>query len=174
MKALAKTMTEKVTGYSRTQIVLHWMVVVGVVFQFVANNGMVSFWRASIAGRPQSPGDEIFAWLHIAAGSLILVLMLARIYLRLTRGAPPPPADEPRLLQLSAEAVHYAIYTLLMILPLTGLTAWYFSMALAGTIHTWLTYVLLGAIGLHIGGALFQHFIRRSDVLMRMFRPQAR
>lgn len=36
--------------------------------------------------------------------------------------------------------------------------------------HALLTTLLLGAIVLHIAGALFLHFIRRSDVLMRMFR----
>jgi cytochrome b561 len=168
------TMTKKVTGYSRTQIALHWMVVIAVAVQFVANGGMVSSWRAALEDRPPSSDDETLAWLHIATGSLVLVLAVARIFLRFTRGAPPPPADEPKLLQLSAEAVHYSIYALLLMLPLSGLTAWYLGVAFAATLHSWGTNILLGAIALHIGGALFQHLVRRSDVLMRMFRPQAR
>ena len=167
-------MTETVTGYSRTQIALHWMVVVLVVFQFVANGGMVSSWRALVDGKAPPAEAEVMTALHIAAGGVILLMVLSRIYLRFTRGAPPPPADEHRLLQFAAEAVHLAIYVSLLVLPVTGVLAWFAVIPLAGILHGWLTNLLLGAIALHIGGALFQHFVRRSNVLIRMFRAQSR
>lgn len=163
-----------VTGYSRTQIALHWMVVVLVVFQFVANSGMVAAWAAFLDGEPAPAGTGVMSTLHIAGGSLILLMMLLRIYLRFTRGAPPPPAEEPRLLQLAAEGVHVALYISLLSLPATGALAWFAGLPLAGTLHDWLTKLLLGAIALHIGGALFQHVVRRSNVLIRMFRAQSR
>jgi cytochrome b561 len=112
------------------------------------------------------------AYLHVAAGISVLLLALMRIYLRLTRGAPAPPADEPRLLQLTAEAVHGTIYLLLFLLPLSGAVAWFLGVKLAGDVHELLQNVLLVMIALHIAGALFQHFILRSQVLMRMFRPE--
>jgi cytochrome b561 len=43
---------------------------------------------------------------------------------------------------------------------------------LAGDVHELLQNVLLVMIALHIAGALFQHFILRSQVLMRMLRPE--
>ena len=164
-------MTDKVTGYSVTQVTLHWAVVVLVAFQFVAHDGIEDAWRAIIREGSRDNTEPV-AYLHIAAGTLILVLALVRIYLRMTRGAPSPPADEPRILQITSEAVHGSIYLLLLLLPLTGLAAWFFVIEAAGEIHEWLKTFLLLAIALHVGGALFQHFIRRSDVLMRMFKPE--
>lgn len=86
------------------------------------------------------------------------------------RRAPPP--DEPRLLQIAAEAVHGLIYLLLFLLPISGSVAWFLGVEAAGDAHGLFKNLLLGAIVLHITGALFQHFIRRSDVLMRMFKPE--
>ncbi len=166
-------MTQTVTGYSRVQIALHWIVVILVAFQFVANEPMSSAWRAFLDGRLPSGFFDPLVLLHIGAGSLILLLALVRIYLRLVRGAPSPPQDEAWLLQFSAEAVHVSIYVLLLSLPATGAAAWLLGMPFAGVLHSWLTNILLGAIALHVGGALFQHVVRRSDVLLRMFKPQS-
>ena len=165
-------MPKTVTGYSSIQIGLHWAVVVLVAFQYVAHSGIEAAWNALRHDEMPPPGSEALTYLHIGAGGAVLVLALARIGLRLTRGAPPPPADEPRLLQLFAEAVHIAIYILLLLLPLSGLAAWFLEAPVAGSIHVLLKNALLASIALHVAGALFQHFVRRSDVLMRMLRPE--
>lgn len=164
-------MARSVTGYSPMQVGLHWIVAILVAFQFFAHDGIEAAWRAFTRGEEMA-NMTVLAALHIAAGILILLLALARIYLRITRGVPPPPADEPRLLQIAAEAVHGIIYLLLILLPLSGAVAWFAGMEPAGSAHALLTKILLGAVLLHIAGALFQHFIRRSTVLMRMFRPE--
>lgn len=166
-------MARSVTGYSPMQMALHWIVVVLVAFQFLAHAGIEESWRTFVRGNEVADADAaMLTYLHITAGTLILVLALARIYLRLTRGAPSPPADEPRLLQIIAEAVHGSIYLLLLLLPISGSVAWFLGVEAAGNVHGLLTNLLLGAIVLHIAGALFQHFVRRSDVLMRMFKPE--
>jgi len=164
--------TKAVTGYSSLQIGLHWAVVVLVAFQYVAHSGIEAAWNALRRG--DVPPTEIAALtnLHIGAGILVLLLATTRIGLRLTRGVPPPPPDEPRLLQLLSEIVHVAIYALLLLLPASGLVAWFLAVPAAGSIHVVLKNALLGAIVLHVAGALFQHFVRRSDVLMRMLRPE--
>ena len=164
----------KVTGYSRVQMALHWIVVVLVAFQFLAHDGIEESWRAFLLSEMPPAGTSLLAYLHILAGILVLPLALLRIFLRLTRGAPAPPADEPRLLQLSAEAVHGSIYLLLLLLPVSGAVAWFLGVQMAGDAHELLQNLLLAAIALHIAGALFQHFVLRSQVLMRMFRPERR
>jgi len=165
--------TDKVKGYSRTQVTLHWIVVVLVAFQFVAHDGIEDAWRSLVRGQSGADADTApLAYMHIAAGSLILVLALARIYLRFTRGTPPPPPNEPRLMHITAEAVHGSIYVLLLLLPISGLVAWLFVVEAGGDAHELMQNLLLLAIALHIGGALFQHFVRRSDVLMRMLSPE--
>jgi len=163
---------DKVPGYSPAQIALHWTVVVLVAFQFLAHDAIATAWQSFLSDEAAPARGTALTYMHVAAGTLVLVLALARIYLRATRGAPPPPEDEPRLMQLSAELIHGLIYALLLLLPVTGMAAWFLGVGPAGTLHGWMTNVLLGAIALHIAGALFQHFVRRSEVLIRMFRPQ--
>lgn len=165
-------MAQKITGYSSTQVALHWAVVVLVAFQFVAHDGMETAWRSFVRGEPEPAQATVLANLHVAAGLLVLALVLARLWLRATRGAPPPPADEPRVMQLFAEGVHWLIYLLLLLLPASGIAAWFLGVLPAGDAHALMQSVLLGAIALHVAGALFQHFVRRSDVLMRMLKPQ--
>jgi cytochrome b561 len=162
----------KVTGYSRMQVTLHWMVVVLVAFQFLAHDGIEDTWRAFVRGEEAPIGRATLTAMHWATGILVLLLALLRICLRLGRGAPSPPADEPRLLQMAAEAVHGSIYVLLLLLPITGAVAWFLGVRAAADVHALLTNLLLAAIVFHVAGALFQHFVRRSQVLMRMFRPQ--
>lgn len=161
-------------GYSSVQIGLHWAVVVLVAFQFVAHDGMEDSWRAVERGEAAPDGAVPMAYLHIAAGVTVLLLMLARLYLRATRGVPAPPSDDPLPMRIVADLIHWGIYALLIALPLTGATAWFLGVEAAAEVHEFLKDLLLYAIVLHVAGALFQHFVRRSDVLMRILRPQRR
>src|SRR5690606_2897759 len=102
-------MVGTVTGYSSIQIGLHWAVVVLVAFQYVANRGIEAAWEALQAGKALPPEVAVLPALHIGAGLMVFLLALARIGLRLIRGAPPPPADEPRLLPLPPAAGPVAI-----------------------------------------------------------------
>lgn len=164
----------KVTGYSPLQVTLHWTVVGLVAFQYLAHDGIEDSWQAYERGEPSPAAMAALTWLHVASGVLVLLLAIARIYLRLSRGAPSPPADEPWILQMTAEAVHGSIYLLLLALPVSGAIAWFLGIERAADAHELLTNLLLAAIVLHVAGALFQHFVRRSQVLMRMFRPERR
>ncbi len=167
-------MSGTVKGYSRAQVLLHWSVVVLIVFQYAASDSIVAAWSDHLKGRPPSAAPPAAALLHIAAGLLILLLALTRIALRMTSGAPKPPEDESWFLRFSAEAVHISIYGLLLLLPLLGAAAWFLDIEFAALAHAYLQFVLLGLIAMHVAGALFQHVVRRSGVLMRMFRPEPR
>ncbi len=162
----------KVTGYSSVQVALHWIVVFLVAFQFLVHDGMEESWRAYLRGQPAPADGATLTYLHIAAGILTLLLALLRIYFRIARGVPSPPPEEPRPLQIVAAAVHGSIYLLLILLPLSGGVAWFAGVEGAGEAHELMTNLLLAAIVLHVGGALFQHVVLRSQVLIRMFRPQ--
>lgn len=164
-------MSEKISGYSRLQVGLHWAVVILVAFQFLAHNAIEAAWSTLSEGGVPSEKPALLVYLHIAGGLLILALALGRICLRITRGAPAPPKDEPRILKIISEAVHGLIYVMLLSLPVSGAVAWFFNIRLAGLIHEYLQTLLLALIAAHIAGALFQHLIRRSDVMMRMFAP---
>lgn len=165
-------MAKEVNGYSASQIALHWIIVVLVAFQFLAHNAIEASWRAFQNGEVPPESATVLTYMHISVGLAVLLCMLCRIYLRLTRGAPSPPVDEPRILKIVSEAVHGMIYILLLLLPISGAVAWFFDASPAATAHVLMEKLLLGLIAAHIGGALFQHLIRRSDVVMRMFAPE--
>lgn len=165
-------MAERVCGYSRIQVGLHWAVVILVAFQFLAHNAIEADFKAFTDGDPSPQGPTLLSLMHIAAGMLILALALWRIYLRITRGAPAPPADEPILMKFISETVHRLIYVMLLSLPASGAIAWFFNIGSAAVVHEYLQALLLGLIAAHIAGALFQHLIRRSNVMMRMFAPE--
>ena len=157
-------------GYSRTQIALHWTIAVLILAQFLNDDAIGTAWRAVRRGTEAAGG--VPATVHLLAGIAILALVIWRIALRLTRGAPPPPAEESRPLRIAAAATHGTLYLLLLALPLTGLAAWYGGIGPAAGLHETLKTVLMLLIFLHIGGALFQQFVLKSGVVARMLRPQ--
>lgn len=118
-------MSGKISGYSSVQVGLHWAVVVIVAFQFLAHSAIESAWTTHTDGDVPSQRSALLAYMHIVGGMLILMLALCRIYLRLTRGAPEPPRDEPRIMKIISESVHGLIYVLLISLPLSGAIAWF-------------------------------------------------
>lgn len=158
-------------GYSRLQITLHWLVVILVIFQFVAHDGMEHVWDAYERGREIGSGDVPLAYAHIAAGAAILMLALWRLWLRMTVGAPGLPDSHPAIVRLAAVATHWALYALLILTPLSGSAAWFLGVDAAGDAHKVLKTLLLFVAVLHVVGALVEHFVLRSDVMKRMLRP---
>ena len=58
--------------------------------------------------------------IHKPLGIAILVLALIRLAVRLRSGAPPLPADLPEPMKLAAHLSHYALYALMIAMPLIG------------------------------------------------------
>jgi cytochrome b561 len=141
-------------SYSRTQKRLHWAVAALVGAQYLAFDGIG---RAFGAGfREGSFAYTAGAVSHIVVGTLILALMAWRLGLRLTRGAPPAPAEKPALAKLAAHALHWAFYGFLIAMPLSGLAAWFLPSREIGDLHDLGQSVLLWLIGLH-GAAVVVH-----------------
>lgn len=156
--------------FSPLQILLHWSVALLVVNQFLTDSAVGPAWWAlrHNTGKPLT----LLALAHIAGGILILALVIWRIVLRATRGVPPAPLAEPRPLRLAGAATHHLLYLLLLVLPLTGLAAWFGGLRPAASLHETLTTLLLAIIALHVAGAAYQQFVLRSDVLSRMLPPR--
>jgi cytochrome b561 len=58
--------------------------------------------------------------IHKPLGVAILMLALVRLAVRLRYGAPPLPADLPEPMKLAAQLSHYALYALMIGMPLLG------------------------------------------------------
>jgi cytochrome b561 len=146
-------------NYSTTQIALHWTVAALVILQVLLHDGMENAWDAYEDGEPVIVGPLVVA--HIAIGVTILALALWRIGLRLTRGRPPLPDDHPAALKIVAHANHYLLYALLILMPLTGASAWFLGIEDAADIHELGKTLLLILVGFHIvGGMFFAEFWR--------------
>ncbi len=103
-------------GYSISQIRLHWLVAVLVLAQFLNEDAIGAAWRAFRRGAAEIPGGPLVL-AHVWGGVAILGFVLWRITLRLTRGAPPLPPEEPRMLRIVAAATHGTLYLLLLLVP---------------------------------------------------------
>jgi cytochrome b561 len=166
------TSGHRLTGYSTAQVILHWTVALLVILQVVFREGIEEADRTIGRGEVPDPGLAMQANAHVAFGMLIFILALVRLALRLTRGAPPPPASEPAILRLVAHAVHMALYAVILLMPVTGALAWFGGIGWAGFAHGAALPLVLALVGLHVFGALYQHFGARTDVLRRMMRPE--
>lgn len=158
------------SGYSRGQIGLHWLVVALLVPQYILHDAVKQAFRAMLNGEAVTPSALL--GLHIYGGIAILVLMLWRLGLRARRGAPLPPAAGSPALELLAKAVHGLLYLVLILLPLTGLVAWFGEARLAGELHELLKVPMLGLIGLHVVAALYHQFVLRDGLMRRMARSR--
>ncbi|PQO24394.1 cytochrome B [Rhodobacteraceae bacterium WD3A24] len=157
-------------GYSRAQIGLHWIVFLLVAVQFLFNGAIVEAW-ADFVETAESAFDP-FAAAHVFGGLLVLALVLWRLVLRARRGAPPPPAQEPRVLRMAAHAAHWSLYALLILMPVTGALAWFGALEQAAGLHSVLRFALLALIALHILAALYHQFLLRDGLMARMRHPQ--
>ena len=170
-------------AYSPTQKALHWLL-------FILVLGLYGLTYAEALFARGDPNRDVVWWLHISFGLLLAGLVVWRVLLRLTRGAPQLPASMTSMERALARVGHFALYALLITLPVLGiLLAWSRGDALsffglftipapfqpdrniARTIqelHNLGANGILILAGIHALAALWHHFIRKDDVLERM------
>ena len=162
---------------------LHWSMAVLIITMLFVGVGMVS--------TVSSLHNTLLA-LHRPLGIALLVLVIARVAVRLTCGAPPLPADMPGWQRMAAHGSHLVLYLLMIAMPLIGwsmLSAAGYPIVLAGSVHlppiaphsvvlyawlraahTWLAMALFATVLLHAAAALFHALIRRDGVFASMAR----
>lgn len=161
---------------------LHWLIVALLITQYTLA------WIAS--GLPVGLEKLVVLSRHKSFGILILGLATVRLAWRLLNPTPALPTAVPKLQRLLARATHALLYGCLFALPLTG---WIMSSArnfsvsffnifqlpdlvspgealyvVSRSVHVGLTWVLLGAVALHVAAALKHHFFDGDMVLRRM------
>ena len=159
-------------GYSMAQIALHWTIAALIVAQLLLHDGIQAAYRFELGGAPPAEVEAILATVHIACGIAVFALALVRIALRLRRGAPPPPQDEHPILKMAALATHVALYAIILLMPLTGALAWFGGIEEMAAVHHFGVLLILGLVGLHTVGAIYHHFVLKTDVLRRMLRRE--
>lgn len=182
---MTNTSLDKSESYNATAKFLHWLIAMALVVQWVVGLTVDYFER---------PTKIALIGFHVTFGTIILVLVLARVVWRLKSGAPGLPKSVPALMRLASHGTQILFYLLLMIVPLAGLgwrlargdgiNFWLFTVPSPltanktiahdfGQVHALAAYTLLGLAGLHILAALYHHYVRADGVLQRML-PSAR
>ena len=73
-----------------------------------------------------------------------------------------------------AIVTHWLLYLIIFGMPVTGMLAWFFQIHISGDIHQAAQPLIYIVVGLHAVAALWQHFVAKTDVLMRMLVPNRR
>lgn len=158
-------------GYTATQIFLHWAIAALVIFQLIFGDYIKPAYRALQRGTEPAEADLSQANIHVYVGIAVLALALARLAARFLHGVPAAPAGESNVQKWVASAAHVLLYLVIFLMPVSGMVAWYGGVSLAGQMHETAKPVIILVIALHAAGALWQHFVAKTDVLTRMLRP---
>lgn len=157
-------------GYSATQILIHWVMAALVFFLLLFGESMKEVLDAAEEGKTVSASDQFLADGHYWAGLTVLGLVAVRLILRFRHGAPLAAGSEVSLMSRAAGAMHWLFYVLLLLVPATGLLAFY-GFDEVGEIHEIGKPAFIVLITLHAAAALFHQFWIKDGALKRMFVP---
>jgi cytochrome b561 len=166
--------------YHPLLVTLHWLIAALVIF-----NLLLGF--TQLGATPNDDAKIQALSLHMPIGISLLVLMIVRLFVRFFTPKPEPATAGNPILDKIGVVVHYLLYIVVLAMGLTGmgtsalagLTAIVFERT--GTLppdfavfppaigHGFFSYVLSGLVALHVGAALFHQFIRRDNLLSRMW-----
>lgn len=136
-------------------------------------------------------GDEKWSLygIHKSVGLIVLGLIPLRLLWYIKNTLPELPSDLPRWQLAASKGMYHALYLMMVVLPVTGLSMslyggypvgffQFFTIAafekapgIAGTmkwVHETGGYVLAAFVSVHILAALYHHFVRRDNILKRM------
>jgi cytochrome b561 len=170
-------------SYSRVAIAMHWSIALLIVLNVGLGLFMETFPKSA-------PGHDQVLFYHASFGSLIFGLAVFRLYWRATHRPPELPAAIPSWQQRAAHSLHWLLYALMFVVPLTGYLhrmagghpVSFFGLGylpvlvgkseplrlLTDTLHVSLVWVLCILVAGHIGAALKHRFIDRDRVIQRM------
>ncbi|MDD5036051.1 MAG: cytochrome b [Methylococcaceae bacterium] len=162
---------------------LHWATALIFLLLFVSGYTMVDLDKQDTF-RP-----TLFGW-HKSLGVLTILLLAARLRVRLRSTMPNLPAALQEWEKQLAHGGHKALYLFMIITPLTGWATSdlhgkavkLFGLPLPklfptvedigtwpGDVHTVLAYSALALISLHVAAVIKHRFLDRHDVLQRMW-----
>ena len=168
---MTRDQIDGVRGYTIYQIGLHWLIAALVFMQLIFGESMTEAIDAVEEAKPVSALTGNLAGMHYYLGIAILALVAVRLALRLKNGAPPPPTEISRAIELAGSVSHWLFYALLVVVPVTGLLGYYYGDPY-GEWHSYAKPVFIGLIALHIAASLYHQFWRKDGLLMRMLKPK--
>ncbi|MCZ4347033.1 cytochrome b/b6 domain-containing protein [Devosia neptuniae] len=160
-------MVKHVSNYSKAQIALHWVVVLGVIFQIAFHEFIVEAMQAFERGESVGTLGTVMAYAHVASGSLIFLAVVTRIVLRIRRGVPDHAPSTPALAARLSSLMHNGLYAVLLAMVVTGGMT-FNAVADLGRVHWALNIALVVMIAGHVAAALWNQYVRKDGTLARM------
>lgn len=175
--------------YGAVPQALHWLTAILVPCGFILGQFLDDLF-------PKGPVRDFGLSVHMTLGQCVLALLVISLVWRMAN-PPPPPEKTPfgQLVEFAARLTHFALYALLLVVPLLGTmvqlkrgnalpifafwqvhSPWPVDRNLARSIlqlHGLLADALLILAGIHAAAALVHHWIWRDRTLMRMLPSRA-
>lgn len=170
------------TRYDRLTMSLHWLTAALVIFLFSS----ALIWDQLAKGTPLRKGLQS---VHISCGILLAVIVIGRLFWRLSRGRRLPPLNKG-VMNIAAKTAHLALYLLLLSQIVLGfLFRWaqgepfnFFGLfdvptlmtfdksmkSVFGGLHEQVAWVIIILAGVHAVMALVHHYGLRDGTLRRM------
>lgn len=140
---------------------LHWGMALLFCWQFGSR-----WWASTLA--EAHPLQFHLSGLHSLGGWLILLLAAWRVTRRLSKGRPPLPPGKV-VERVLAAGVHWTLYVLMFVQPVTGIWAANGGSDGAGhVVHTMGSWCILVLIAVHVAAAFWHQFVKRDATLERM------
>ena len=166
--------------YHPAFVAIHWLTALLVLMML----GVGKFVMPGISfDDPQKP---MMLQSHAYIGGALTLLVIARLVLRFTTKHPAPADAGNAILNFAAKAVHILLYVFLLGMAASGLGL--FQMANLPAVfsgaapypsnffeylprmgHGLTSWLLLAIVLLHFGAALYHQFIRKDNLLARMW-----
>ncbi|MDX1377766.1 MAG: cytochrome b/b6 domain-containing protein [Anaerolineales bacterium] len=164
--------------YHPVHVVLHWLIAAMVLFFLVMGSFVMS---------PMPNSEELpMLGMHSAFGPILGVLLLIRLGSRFFLKRPAPADAGHPLLNFASKAVHFLLYVGVILMLFSGANlgqAYDLPGVLSGdgsmpedlfvypqrSMHGTVGYVLLALVVLHFGAAMYHQFIRKDNLLSRMW-----
>ncbi|MHA5986279.1 cytochrome b [Pseudomonas aeruginosa] len=178
-----KTVSADTSVYRAPMRALHWSMALCITALFVSGAIMVEF-------DAKDSLRAAFYSFHKSIGALIIALFLIRLIVRRLSQVPPLSISMPRWEQRLAHYGHWLLYAMMFAAPLTGWATSdiygygvkFFDVPLpkffptlgattgatVGYVHTVVTYIFLGLIGMHLLAVAKHRYIDRDCVMHRM------
>lgn len=170
-------------SYGIVARLLHWVLSI-----FIITLIAVGLYMSDL---PDSPDKWRIIGMHKASGVLVLSLVIIRLIWRLINLQPELPKSVPPILARLAHLNIFILYCLMIIMPTSGMLgslsggypisffglftipAFAAKYELFSTVCWWVhgicAWLFICVIIAHIGAGLYHHFIRKDNVLRRMW-----
>jgi cytochrome b561 len=169
-------------AYTITARVLHWITAFLILSMIPLGVVIANGWGGSAQ-------DALYD-LHRSIGMAVIPLVILRLINRWANPPLPLPDDIQAVQRFAAHAMHWSLYALLIVQPLAGWIAtsayrapvtvfgrfelppiWPEDRAFSErlfSVHSLIGIVITCLVAVHVGAALYRHFVREDRILTRM------